>query len=115
MVTAGLQSFSSSSNDRQTVPDGYTLGWNKGGSNLPVNYTAVDMSYQYILLLILGYSRLITFLSIHSVISFVILSLFRPILTDSPTQMHYILIKSLFTLNFTDGICNSRKHFFRNT
>ena len=45
MVTAGLQSFSSSSNDRQTVPDGYTLGWNKGGSNLPVNYTAVDTSY----------------------------------------------------------------------
>lgn len=35
MVTAGLQSLSSSSSDRQTVPDGYTLGWNIGGSNLP--------------------------------------------------------------------------------
>ena len=34
MVMAGLQSFSSSSSDRQTVPDGYTLGWNSGGSNL---------------------------------------------------------------------------------
>jgi len=36
-VTAGLQSFSSSRSDKQTVPDGYTLGWKIGGSNLPVN------------------------------------------------------------------------------
>ena len=26
IVTAGLQSFSSSNRDRQTVPDGYTFG-----------------------------------------------------------------------------------------
>ena len=37
MVTAGLQSLSSSSNERQTVPDGYTLGWKMGGSNLPAH------------------------------------------------------------------------------
>ena len=36
IVTAGRQSLSSSNNDRHTVPDGYTLGWNIGGSNLPV-------------------------------------------------------------------------------
>ena len=36
MVTAGLQSFSSSNNDKQTVPEGYTFGWKSGGSNLPV-------------------------------------------------------------------------------
>lgn len=35
IVTAGLQSLSSSSSDRQTVPEGYTLGWKIGGSNLP--------------------------------------------------------------------------------
>ena len=35
MVMAGLQSLSSSRIDRQTVPEGYTLGWNRGGSNLP--------------------------------------------------------------------------------
>ena len=35
MVTAGLQSFSSSSNDKHTVPEGYTFGWKIGGSNLP--------------------------------------------------------------------------------
>lgn len=35
IVIAGLQSLSSSKIDRQTVPEGYTLGWNKGGSNLP--------------------------------------------------------------------------------
>ena len=34
IVIAGLQSLSSSKRERQTVPDGYTLGWNKGGSNL---------------------------------------------------------------------------------
>ena len=36
IVTAGRQSFSSSKRERHTVPDGYTFGWNKGGSNLPV-------------------------------------------------------------------------------
>ena len=36
-MTAGLQSFSSSKRDKQTVPDGYTLGWKIGGSNLPVD------------------------------------------------------------------------------
>lgn len=35
MVTAGRQSLSSSNNDKHTVPDGYTFGWNIGGSNLP--------------------------------------------------------------------------------
>lgn len=35
IVIAGLQSLSSSKIDRQTVPEGYTFGWNKGGSNLP--------------------------------------------------------------------------------
>lgn len=35
IVMAGLQSLSSSKIDRQTVPEGYTFGWNKGGSNLP--------------------------------------------------------------------------------
>ena len=42
IVTAGLQSFSSSRRDKQTVPDGYTLGWKIGGSNLPV-----DTQYNY--------------------------------------------------------------------
>lgn len=32
---AGLQSLSSSRIERHTVPDGYTLGWKRGGSNLP--------------------------------------------------------------------------------
>lgn len=36
IVMAGLQSLSSSKIDKHTVPDGYTFGWNKGGSNLPV-------------------------------------------------------------------------------
>ena len=40
MVTAGLQSFSSSNNDKQTVPEGYTFGWKSGGSNLPVTRTS---------------------------------------------------------------------------
>lgn len=35
MVIAGLQSLSSSRMDRHTVPEGYTFGWNNGGSNLP--------------------------------------------------------------------------------
>ena len=35
IVIAGLQSFSSSRIDRHTVPEGYTLGWKIGGSNLP--------------------------------------------------------------------------------
>lgn len=35
IVMAGLQSFSSSRMDRHTVPEGYTLGWKIGGSNLP--------------------------------------------------------------------------------
>lgn len=34
MVIAGRQSLSSSKSERQTVPDGYTFGWNSGGSNL---------------------------------------------------------------------------------
>lgn len=37
IVTAGLQSLSSSNIDKHTVPEGYTLGWNIGGSNLPIN------------------------------------------------------------------------------
>lgn len=35
MVIAGFHDFSSSRIDRQTVPDGYTLGWKSGGVNLP--------------------------------------------------------------------------------
>lgn len=35
MVIAGFQDFSSSRIDRHTVPDGYTLGWKRGGANLP--------------------------------------------------------------------------------
>lgn len=35
IVIAGLQSLSSSKMDRHTVPEGYTFGWNNGGSNLP--------------------------------------------------------------------------------
>ena len=35
MVMAGRQSLSSSRMDRHTVPEGYTFGWNSGGSNLP--------------------------------------------------------------------------------
>lgn len=35
MVSPGFHDFSSSRMDRQTVPDGYTFGWNRGGSNLP--------------------------------------------------------------------------------
>ena len=37
MVMAGFHDFSSSKIDKQTVPEGYTFGWNKGGTNLPVN------------------------------------------------------------------------------
>ena len=37
MVMAGFQPSSSFRMLRQTVPDGYTLGWNKGGVNLPGN------------------------------------------------------------------------------
>jgi hypothetical protein len=36
IVIAGFHDFSSSRIDRQTVPDGYTLGWKSGGLNLPV-------------------------------------------------------------------------------
>lgn len=47
IVTAGLQSFSSSRRDRQTVPDGYTFGWKIGGSNLPKNEeTTITQSNQ---------------------------------------------------------------------
>lgn len=35
IVIAGLQSLSSSKMERHTVPEGYTFGWNNGGSNLP--------------------------------------------------------------------------------
>lgn len=37
MVIAGLHPSSSLRIDRQTVPDGYTFGWNRGGVNLPGN------------------------------------------------------------------------------
>lgn len=36
MVMAGFHDFSSSRIERQTVPEGNTFGWNKGGVNLPV-------------------------------------------------------------------------------
>lgn len=35
IVIAGRQSLSSSKMERHTVPEGYTFGWNNGGSNLP--------------------------------------------------------------------------------
>lgn len=35
MFIAGFQPSSSLRIDRQTVPDGYTFGWNSGGTNLP--------------------------------------------------------------------------------
>jgi hypothetical protein len=34
-VIAGLQPSSSLRMDKHTVPDGYTFGWNSGGTNLP--------------------------------------------------------------------------------
>ena len=34
MVMAGLQSFSSSMMDKQTVPEGYKMGWNSRGTPL---------------------------------------------------------------------------------
>lgn len=36
-VMAGFHASSSFRIDRQTVPDGYTLGWNSGGTNLPID------------------------------------------------------------------------------
>ena len=36
IVIPGRQSFSALSSDRQMVPEGYTLGWNRGGVNWPV-------------------------------------------------------------------------------
>jgi hypothetical protein len=38
MVMAGFHDFSSSRIERQTVPEGYTFGWNNGGENLPVRH-----------------------------------------------------------------------------
>jgi hypothetical protein len=38
MVMAGFHDFSSSRIERQTVPDGYTFGWNNGGENLPARH-----------------------------------------------------------------------------
>lgn len=35
IVIAGFHDFSSSRMERQTVPEGYTLGWKRGGVNLP--------------------------------------------------------------------------------
>ncbi len=35
MVIAGFQPSSSFNIERQTVPEGYTLGWKSGGTNLP--------------------------------------------------------------------------------
>ncbi len=45
IVTAGLQSLSSSKIDKHTVPDGYTLGWNMGGSNLPFEISKNQLNY----------------------------------------------------------------------
>ena len=36
IVMAGFQASSSFRMDKQTVPDGYTLGWKSGGVNLPI-------------------------------------------------------------------------------
>lgn len=35
-MIAGRQSFSASSSERHTVPDGYTFGWKSAGENWPV-------------------------------------------------------------------------------
>lgn len=35
IVMAGFHASSSFRIDRQTVPEGYTLGWKSGGTNLP--------------------------------------------------------------------------------
>lgn len=53
MVIAGFQPSSSFKIDKQTVPEGYTLGWNSGGTNLPdfISYSnrAYDLAATYIL------------------------------------------------------------------
>lgn len=36
IVIAGFHPSSSFRIDKQTVPDGYTFGWKRGGTNLPV-------------------------------------------------------------------------------
>lgn len=36
MVIAGFHPSSSFRIDRQTVPEGYTFGWKRGGTNLPI-------------------------------------------------------------------------------
>ena len=41
MVIAGFQPSSSFRIDKQTVPEGYTLGWKRGGTNLPRNISSV--------------------------------------------------------------------------
>ena len=41
IVIAGFHDFSSSKMERQTVPDGYTLGWKSGGVNLPIKGASV--------------------------------------------------------------------------
>lgn len=43
-VMAGFHASSSFRIDRQTVPDGYTFGWNSGGTNLPVGRRDVSQS-----------------------------------------------------------------------
>lgn len=51
MVIAGFQASSSLRIDRQTVPDGYTFGWNNGGVNLHfgglVGYSASRYDERY--------------------------------------------------------------------
>jgi hypothetical protein len=37
IVIAGRHPSSSFKMDKQMVPDGYTLGWKRGGTNLPVS------------------------------------------------------------------------------
>ena len=46
IVIAGFHDFSSSKIDRQTVPDGYTLGWKSGGVNLPTDGNRPDQNQQ---------------------------------------------------------------------
>ena len=43
-VIAGRQPSSSFKIDKQMVPDGYTLGWKSGGTNLPETPQKIDQA-----------------------------------------------------------------------
>ena len=68
IVTAGRQSFSSSNSERHTVPDGYTFGWNNGGSNLPETFPCNYKHYASL------YSTLLLPLELLLLLSIVVLT-----------------------------------------